>query len=1235
MQINRWVGRVATAFCFLTLTSGLATAQTNQGELAGSVLDTSGAVVSGAQITAVNDAKGTTYKTTSTGNGYYRFPSIELGRYTITVSAAGFKQAVGTGVEVQVGTVTGFDAHLDVGGTNETVTVDANAPTIQTESSDVGGVVTTRQVLELPLALGGVGNLRSPEAFVFLIPGTVGPGSGNSPNGIFISKIGGGQNFGNEVLIDGLSQTRSENGSSFDEEAPSVEAISEFKVTTSTPAAEFGRTTGGIENFVTKSGTNQYHGTAYEIFRNEVLDANDWFNAGDKYIYCQPDDSACRARYERGSDKKHDYGGNIGGPLSIPHLYNAKDRTFGFFSWEQYQQNIGGGTATTVPTAAERNGDFSDRLQGPTGQTNPCDGTPLFNGQIFDPLTDKTVVVPNPAGGTLTVRCRSAFPGNAIPQNRFSQVAINALKFYPLPQNGNLQNNYINGAPYPIYNTTYTIRIDQNVSTRNKIWGTYSTRENGSLKAPRTFPDPVDPVQWNQDFLTHFFRTGWDFVISPSLLNHAILGTNRSNSKNFHAGSQGKTNYAAELGIGNINYTNFPVINPNAEGIPQLSKAQADDNVDNGIRFTDSVNWQKGRNSFKIGFDYRYQQYSNLAFDNLAGTFNFSGNQTKASDNGNFNSGTGNGLASLLLGLVDDGNLSERLHQPRWISNYWAGFIQDDLKISPQLTLNLGVRYDVDQPRKEAQNLTSNFSLTAIDPHNGLPGALVFAPTCHCNPRWADTWYKDIAPRIGFAYSPSQFHNKTVVRGGFAILYGPLQYADFGGSMVTGYSANPDFGSDGFNPSFTIDSGFPQFTPPPNLDPGQLDNGNASAPQFVGGSYIAAKYGRPAMVNQWNMQVQQEVAKDLIFTIGYVGQRSQNLRSGIENINNINRSNFSRGDQLTQFDLGAAGVAQPYPSFNGQVQQALRPFPQYGFIATDCCLQNVGHSSYDAMIVTLERRFSSGLNLQASYTWSKTVTDADSALPGINGGVNQEQDPFDHRNAKSLSIQDIPNTFVLSYIYELPFGRHHNFLNQSRLLDLVVGGWQIGAVHRYQSGEPISFGCADGIPGWDNCISFSRVPGSSLSSHLKHGNFHELDILNAQGINRQGPDPTIDSIFNGLLRKDNAAYSALQVAPALYSQNAPPNRNGGPFSLGNVPRVTGEVRNFRFYNEDFSIIKNLHLTERFTFQLKGELLDALNRHNFATPDTQPYNNDFGVPRSVIGGPTDGHREVQFTGRVIF
>lgn len=1239
LRIAQMMFGLGSMLAVLLLFTGIAVGQTNEGQLAGNVVDSTGAEVPNAKIVAKNEATGSTYNTASTSNGSYRFASIALGRYTVTVTAAGFKPSVSTGVPVQVGTVSSLDIHLNVGAANETVTVSADAPTVETQSSDIGGTVTTQQVIDLPLALGGVGAMRSPEGFVFLIPGTVGPGTANSNNGIFISKLGGGQNFGNEVLLDGASQTRSENGSSFDEEAPSVEAISEFKVTTSTPAAEFGRTTGGIENFVTKSGTNEFHGTAFELFRNEDLNANGWFNNGIK-AYHQSQNDGQEAKFNRGPDKKNDYGGSFGGPVFIPHFYNGKDKSFFFFAWEQYRQKLGGQTTSTVPTVAERGGDFSDRLiGGPNGFINPCDGTPIQNGQIFDPATEQVV------NG---INCRTAFPGNKIPQGRFTTVAKNIAAYYPAPTNNALIDNYTLVSSSAVANTTYTIRIDESINDSNKIYGSYSSRENTRNNPTNlTLPYPVDPDTQVQDFITHFGRGGWDHVFTPNLLNHLNLGFNRSNSINGSIAANTGINFAKQIGIGNIQ-TGFPRIN--VGGYVSLSRNQFDDNVDNGVRFNDSVSYQHGRNSFKAGIDYRYQQYSAISNGGINGTFNFNGNQTKASMTGSYQNGTGNGYASLLLGGADFGGATIPFHQARWISNYWAGFLQDDFKATSSLVLNLGIRYSVDQPRREAENFTSNFSTTAIDPKTGTPGALVFASNCgNCNKRWADTWYKDIAPRIGFAYSPSKWNGKLAVRGGFATLYGPLQYSDFGGDTRTGYTANVSFNSNGFDPAFQIDGGLPAYKAGINLDPGQLDSGDSTRPNNFG-NFIKPSYGRPAQINQWNLQVQQEIAKDLIVSVGYMGSAGAHLKSQEENINNMAKSNFALGDILNNPYAESAPVVPgsklPYATFNtaAPYQRALRPFPQYGFIATDCCLQNVGHSSYEALTAAVQRRFSQGLNLQASYTWSKTITNADSII-NVTNGVAQEQDPFDSKSQKSLSNQDIPQTLVVSYIYALPFGKNQKFLSTANpFLNALVSGFRIGGVQRYMSGQPTSFGCADGIPGWDNCINFTRVAGSHFESAARRsGKIDPFRNLRANG-NVAGPDPNVDSEFNGLLRRENPGYSALQPAPAFYSQNQGPNRilrakqvgtcpscDNGDFEFGNIPRVTGEIRNYRYFNEDFSIIKETSIGESSSLILKVELLNAFNRHVFGTPSLNPYDNFFGVPTFTIDTP----RNMQLTARFRF
>ncbi len=1248
-------------FSFLLLFGlQLAQAQTNQGQIAGNVVDSTGAAVPNATITAKSESNGAVYNAVSSGSGSYRFPSIQLGRYTVTVSAPGFKSSESTGLEVRVGTVSALDVTLGTGGNTETVTVAANAPAIETESSDIGGTVNSRQIIDLPLALGGVGAMRSPESFVFLIPGTAGPGSGNSVNGVFTSKIGGGQNFGAEVLLDGASQTRSENGSSFDEEAPSVEAISEFKVTTSVPAAEFGRTTGGIENFVIKSGTNAFHGSAFGIFQNEFLNANDWFNNGRKAYYQSIGDTLDANNNRRPAGKQYDFGISAGGPLSIPHLYNGKDKTFGFFSWEQYRRTQGGVVTSTVPTAAERNGDFSDRLINGTNNTiNPCDGTPILNGQIFDPATTRTVG---------QIRCRTAFPGNVIPTARFSAVGSNIAAFYPTPTNGALTNNYTLSSSSPVFNTTYTIRVDHSIGSNDKIFGSYSSRENTRRNPPfLTLPAPVDPGVQTQDFITHFGRAGWDHIFTQNILNHLNLGFNRSNSINGSIQSGSSTNYNPQLGTPFT--AGFPRVivggpagglNGNGSSDPQggyqtLSRNQNSDYVDNGVRVNDSVSWQKGRNSFKAGIDYRYQQFSGLANDQTNGYLSFQNAETQATQSGGFQNGTGNSFASLLLGAGDNAQSTVPAHQPRWISSYWAGFLQDDLKVSQNLILNLGIRYDVDKPRHEAQNNTSNFSLTDIDPKNGLPGAMVFGTTCtNCNKRWADTWYKDIAPRIGFAYTPSAQHGTFVIRGGFAVLYGPLQYTDFGGSTITGYSVQTQQNSNGFDPAFALDGGVTTPTAGTDLDPAFFDNGNANAARPVTGSYIASSYGRPGQINQWNLQVQQELAKDLIMTLGYIGSSGAHLRSGVQNINNIPIANFARGDGLVSYDLAGNGLNSPYAAFNGNVQQRLRPFPQYGYIATDCCLQNVGHSSYDALIASIERRFTGGLNLQASYTWSKTITNADSLLPGDNGGINQEQNPFDSKSQKALSIQDIPNTFVVSYLYELPFGQNKPFLNFGNpIARSLISGFEIGGVQRYQSGQPISFQGATGIPGWDNFIAYDRIPGSSLASPARHGKIDPFRSLKAGG-SVTGPDPNVDSEFNGIAfpNGENAGYSALQTAPAFVDQNDNRNRqlravvttgpaadNGG-YQFGDVPRVTSEFRNYRYVNEDFSVLKKTPISEGTTLFLKIELLNAFNRHIFSTPNdnifNQPGNVGFGVPTGVLNASQPGFsRVIQLTGRIQF
>ncbi|HEV2462623.1 MAG TPA: carboxypeptidase-like regulatory domain-containing protein [Acidobacteriaceae bacterium] len=1208
-----------------------AKAQTVYGSMAGTVSDSTGAVIPNAKIQAKNETTGTVSSTVSTSAGAYRFPELPIGTYDLTVTAPGFQTDSLTGIRVDLQVTTAQNITMQVGGATQTVTINASAIHLQTETSDVTGSISDQDYLKLPLALGGVGAFRSPEAFIFLLPGNTGPGTTNSGNGIFFSKIAGGQDYGAEVLIDGVSQQRSENGSSFDEEAPGVDALRELTVTDAVPPAEYNRTTGGIENFATKSGSNSFHGSAYELFKNQALDANDWFNGGLRVLSCAgPNDTlACRARFATPVDRKNDYGGTFSGPVWIPHIYNGHDRLFFFFSWEQLKYAQGGETTTTVPTAQELSGDFSNPVIFPAtpipGAINPCDGTPILKGQIFDPSTTRVV------NG---VECRTAFPGNKIPSGDFSKVAGNVLQYFPAPTNNGVFGNFNFASSSPIENTTSTIRVDASITEKSKIWSSYSDRDNNRISgAPPLLPYPIDFATWKQDFETHFWRLGWDYSFSPTLLNHLIIGTNRSNSINFAVPALEGKNWMSSLGIGNAVSNNFPVVTNGftaQEGMPNNG-----DNIDNGIRLVESLEWQKGAHSLDFGADIRYQQYSPI--NNNSPSINFCGAQTAADPSQTAQ--TGNGLASEMLGDACNGGQNVYVHQSRWISWYYSGYVQDNWKASRNLTLNLGVNYSVDAPRHEADNETSNFSPTAIDPEFGVPGALVFGTSCNgCNTAWADTYYKDVAPRIGFAYSPAWLNGKTVIRGGAGILYGPLQYDDFGGSMDSGYKANPSFNSaNGFDPSFQIDNGYPAFKQPPDLDPG-LFNG-----AFMSGSYIEKNAAHPAKVYDFDLQVQQQLSNEMILSVGFVGSEAQNLQANNQNINNMPLQDIALGDELTtQLQGNSYGVSTPFPGYftlwgNGiTIQQALRPFPQYDFIDSGCCLQDTGHSSYDALLVSLKRQMSNGLSFQASYTWQKNENDTDSALPNTNPGQPQVQNPANLHAEKAISVQDIPQTFVISYIYELPFGQHKKFLNTGPV-SYIAGGWQIGGIQRYQSGVPVAFCCSSGIPGWQQAIRYNELPNTNIKSSVYRSGWKHLNpFAGSVGGGVPTSDPNTNSLFNGAVDNNAPAYKNGTAQPAFVDQNLPQYRNGGAFHLGNTPRVTN-IHMPSYFDEDFSLIKDTPIRENLVFELKVEALGAFNRHHFTTPDTNPGDTTFGVPTNTFGpGDTNnGARQLQITGRIQF
>jgi len=1162
--------------------------QTNRGSVTGNVTDATGAVIGSANVTAKEINSNTTYNTVTTSAGDYSFPQVEVGTYNVTTTSPNFKTDQRTGIIVQINTPTVLNIQLTIGQQAETVTVTADAPTVESTSSDIGAAVTPQQVEELPLSLGGVGAFRSPEAFEFLLPGTVGPGTGNNANGIYIQKTSGGENFGDDIVLDGSTAARPDNNSTFDETAPSVEALREFRIETATPPAQFDRTTGGVRSFTTRSGTNSFHGAAFDILRNTDLDANLYFNNLGLNT-CAPGDAACRSTYAVPKDIKNDYGVTLGGPI-------FKNKTFFFFAWEQLQWPRSATTTSTLPTAAERGGDFSALLTSNVIGTNPCTGAPVYAGQIFDPRSTTTS-----ATGTL---CRATpFPGNVIAPSQLNPVALKALSYMPPSNLPGLQNNFNFRSSFPTNNTTYTIRIDQNIGNSDKIFATYDARQNTLLTggAP-ALPAPIDPNSWNQNFITHYGRFGWDHTFGTSLLNHLNLGFDRWNSNNFAVGATGGTNWAAQLGLANVSGPAFPQFNI-GNGFPSIGQQRADDTVSNLADIGDTLSWSKGRHTVTFGGDYRWSQLNNLTLDSNSGYYNFANIETAAGP-GVLGAQGGNSFASFLLGQVDNAGLTVFAHYPRYTQNYYALFVQDDFKVSHHLTLNLGLRWDVDQPRKEASNFTSNFDPTAPNPGaNGTPGALIFASNCSgCNVRWAKTFYDDFGPRVGFAYSPGD-SGKTAIRGAYSILYGPLFYSDFGNNVNAGYSASPNpVSPDRFSPAFNLSNGFPAYAAPPLLNPALRNNG--------GVDYITPGFGKPPMVQSWSFQVQQQLATDLILSVAYVGNKGQNLRSAAADgmYNNFPLQALFLGQNVLSSPIGsaaanAAGITAPYTGFTGVVGDALRHHPQYRRINTDCCLENDGMSDFDALEVMLQRRFHSGLNLQLSYTWSKTVSDADSLLPGQNAGGGLYQNPYNLKQEKSISSQDIPQNFVLSYVYELPFGRGKKFLNHGGIANAIVGGWRIGAIQRYESGQPLPFYCASGVAGWDNCFRFNPVAGQS--------------VYNA-AVNQPGFNPLTTPYLNNNFFAD---------------PNPSPN---APIRFGQLSRVTA-FRMQPFYNEDVNLAKRFNIKENINLEVRADAFNIANRHIFGQPGNLNPNpgNTGNTNFGFVGGTIDTPRSIQLEMRLQF
>lgn len=1207
-------------------------AQSDRGSIRGTVTDQNEAVVPNAKITITNNASGETRETVTNESGIYNVPELRAANYRVVVEASGFKSATIENVQVGVQVIRTADVKLEI-GVGASVTITDEPPVINTESAVQQRNVTEKEVRELPLLVAAESGGRSPLSFIFLDSSVTATGGGGS-QGVNATnfRINGSQGLGQEILIDGAGTRRGENGTFFSEVAPGPNAFQEFTLNTSNYSAEFGNSTGGVISFTIKSGGNDFHGEAYYFNINESLNANTTLNR------IANTTRPANQQIGRPIDRQRNYGFSIGGPVFLPafneggpYFYNGKNKTFFFFNYEAYRTRQSETVSTTVPTLKMRNGDFSELLTDPAILQ-------FFGGpvQIFDPR--------QPAGS------RTAFAGNIIPASAISAVGRNFVNLFPLPNQTGLGGsavfrNYLASSTATSETNAFTTKINQVISDKQQMNVSFIYRKLPSTKGgfPRFPGEFVNQGVWDQLFKSYYVRLQHDYTITPTLLNHVNLGFNRTSVQNFNFGRGAGRATALGLPVGSTQDRGLPLIGFPGYGDPVFSAdpraIQAGgstffDNTtnDNTAQFSDFITYTRGRHTFRVGGDVRRQQLNVDAFFDIGGNFNFRSNQT--ANTNDFNQGYP--IASLLTGRPEFSFNSLQTVQPAYEYLFASGFFQDDFKITPKLTLNLGIRYDYNAPRNERLDRFRGFSATAINPTVGRPGALIGA----AGQGGLKSEYRGLVepdkkafgPRVGFAYAINQ---KTVVRGGYGIYYSPVFYGN-GGDGLLGYNPGSVNINDQLNSFINLDN-YPRL---PIADPNS---------QYVSDLSITQDYYDPnfklGRVAQYDLNIQRELPYNFALSLSYIGNKGTRLRSSFNPLNSLPLDALKLGDALLRKPLAnvtasdrayAASVGFPLPSspnavytgfatqtgnfLAGTVAQALRPFPQYGVINNR--LESQGQSSYNAFKADLQRRFTNGVQFGLSYTFSKQITDAASDLYGGSALTGVLQNPADRRSLRSISPDDVPHSLVLSYVLELPFGKGKPFLNKGGWVDRLVGGFQVNGIQRYRSGTPITVFVAGGRRDFLDLVGY----GGNLRPNLTGQPFF-VDNL-----------PTLINNPNTFRYINPAAF----VAPPTYAgttaaigsaEYAAYYANPTRF-LGTAAPTFNDLRSKPFFTEDLSVMKKTRITETTSIEIRAEFFNLLNRSRPAFPDAN-FDNIGNFGNSGFFSDIFQPRRVQLGARFIF
>jgi hypothetical protein len=1069
----------------MALLAAAALGQTGLATITGIVSDPNGAVVAGAAIEARHMETGLLYRSSSTETGNFTVTQLPVGPYELAVEVPGFKKYTRQGIVLAAAQVLRNDVSLEIGAVTETVTVTGEATLLKTENGELAHQVTLSQLDNLPvLAIGGSGTsapsgMRNPWGLAVLIPGTQ-----------FISDsrmiVNGVPQNTASYRVEGMDSGHNGGLRTFTQMMqPSVDAIQEVSVQTSNYAAEFGTAGGGIFNTTMKSGGNRYHGSLYDYAVNEALNAH------------QPYTGA------RSSQKRHDYGGTMGGPVILPRLYDGRNRTFFFWSYEQFRENlrvrdapIGG--FPSVPVPAYRAGDFSQVIigSGLNGIPRPLQvagrdyvdplGRGALSGMIFDPGTERTVT-----SGGQNFQVRDPFPGNAINPLRFDPVAVKIQNLIPLPQGptaNQLGANYQRAWISHRTSDLPSIKFDHNVSSKGKVsfyWGMTDLQSQYSapLGSMEGFPEPITGARGT--FLnTRTIRLNYDHALTPTILLHFGAGYQRHDFDDHSP----VTSYNAEkeLGLrGATLHSRFPVFTANTGGVATGGMSgmgpTAGQNPNSEIKpaANASLTWVRGNHTLKIGGEFRATGYSTYSLSNTSGNYTLGAGATQqtALQGVVLSQGsTGFGYASFLLGHVTAVTLAVPL-AARTGQQQWTGFAQDTWKVARKLTLDYGLRWDYGTYAREQYGRNADFSPTTANPSaGGHPGGSIFEATCNCN--FAHNYPHAWGPRLGVAY---QVNSRTVLRGGLGIVYDQTLYQGAGG-VNSQNGGTPPFGQWLFN----LRDGIPASVNPvwPVFNPGLYP-----APGTVGvaPAFLDPNAGRPARQTQWSVSLQREIGRNLVVEASYVANRgawwgaaglsahnviSEQLlaKYGFTNFSSIDESrllttNISVLTPNQRATLASRGVVLPYSGFpTGQtVRQSLLPFPQFTS-AINPVNAPLGRTWYDSLQVTVTKRYSYGLSLNANYTYGKALD------------LVSSPDIFNRQLGKNLStLADIPHQLRMSAQYTVPRIRAGGGILGNKVLQYALADWGLGAYVQYQSGALLGRPASTGLNPISNFLG--RGPG--------------------------------------------------------------------------------------------------------------------------------------------------------------